>query len=90
MGSQLLEITRRTAVYISVIGQVPETDVQALENGLPVIHVLNTRELAGRTGISFDAAAGRMAPVRVNPWWSLAALALFFGVLLTHERWRLV
>lgn len=63
---------------------------RALDSGLPVIHMLNTRELSGRSGIPFDAAPGRKAPLRLNAWWSLAALALFFGVLLAHRRWRLV
>ena len=63
---------------------------RALDSGLPVIHMLNTRELSGRSGIPFDVAPGRKAPLRLNPWWSLVALALFFGVLLAHRRWRLV
>lgn len=63
---------------------------RALESGVPVIHALNIRELAGRSGIPFDALAPASAPADVRPFWLLTALALFFGVLLTHRRWRLV
>ena len=62
----------------------------ALETGVPVLHVLNVRELAAREGIAFDGAPQRLAPVDVNPWWAAFGLAVFFGVLLTHRRWRLL
>ncbi|MBT8050318.1 MAG: poly-gamma-glutamate system protein [Gammaproteobacteria bacterium] len=62
----------------------------ALSDGIPVVHVLNVRELAARSGIAFDPRVQAKAPLRVKPVWALLALSLFFGVLLTHRRWRLV
>jgi len=63
---------------------------RALDAGLPVLHLLNIRELAAREGIVLDSAPGRVAPVAVNPWWSVIGLLLFFAVVLTHRRWRLL
>jgi poly-gamma-glutamate system protein len=63
---------------------------RALDAGLPVLHLLNIRELAMREGISLDSAPGRVAPVAVSPWWSIVGLLLFFTVVLTHRRWRLL
>ena len=62
----------------------------ALEAGVPVLHLLNLEVLARRVGIPFDAAPRVGSRHRVHPAWSLAGLALFLGVLLTHRRWRLV
>lgn len=63
---------------------------QALEMGIPAIHLLNLRELSAQTGIPFDVRPRARAPLSVQPVWALLALALFFTVLLTHRRWRLV
>jgi len=62
----------------------------ALDAGLPVLHLLNIRELAALEGIVPGSAPGRVAPVAVNPWWSVLGLFLFFTVVLTHRRWRLL
>jgi poly-gamma-glutamate system protein len=63
---------------------------RALTAGLPVLHMLNIRGLAGAEGIPFDRAPARVAPARIRPAWALLGLALFFTALLTHRRWRLV
>lgn len=63
---------------------------RALATGIPVLHVLNIRELAAQSGIPFDPRAQAGAPLSVSPGWAMLALVLFFGVLLTHRRWRLV
>lgn len=63
---------------------------RALDSGIPVLHMLNIRALADREGVAFDSAPSRVAPARIRPLWALLGLALFFGVLLTHRRWRLV
>ena len=62
----------------------------ALSSGIPVVHVLNIRELAARSGIAFDSRVRAAAPLQIKPVWAVLALSLFFGVLLTHRRWRLV
>lgn len=62
----------------------------ALDKGIPVVHVLNIRELSARSGIPFDARVPSIGPLQVRRAWALLALALFFGVVLTHRRWRLV
>ena len=50
----------------------------ALESGIPVLHLLNVRELSRQVGFR--------APSR--SWlWALPSLALFFFVLATHRRW---
>lgn len=63
---------------------------RALEAGIPVLHLLDIEALARRVGIPFDGEPGLVPPRRVHPAWALAGLALFFWVLLTHRRWRLV
>ena len=62
----------------------------ALAGGIPVLHMLNLRDLSDREGIAFDSAPSRVVPAEIRPLWALLGLALFFGVLLTHRRWRLV
>jgi poly-gamma-glutamate system protein len=62
----------------------------ALQRDIAVIHLLNIRELAARTGIPLDARPDPRAPLSVRPAWALLALALCITVLLTHRRWRLV
>ncbi|MCW8927051.1 MAG: poly-gamma-glutamate system protein, partial [Xanthomonadales bacterium] len=62
---------------------------QAMRDGIPVIHMLNIRSIANTVGIPYDRAPSRAAPIRANPWWSATGLLLFFGVLLSHRRWRL-
>jgi len=61
----------------------------AMQNGIPVIHMLNIKSISGRTGIPYDSALRKMGPNQVSIGWSLAALVLFFIILLTHRRWRL-
>ena len=61
----------------------------ALENGIPVIHMLNIKALSARAGIPYDSAPGRMEPAEVNAAWSLLGLVLFFTVVLRHRRWKL-
>lgn len=63
---------------------------RALGQDVPIIHLLNIRELAAQTGIPFDARPDPRALLSVRPAWALLALALFITVLLTHRRWRLV
>ena len=61
----------------------------ALSRGIPVLHVLNIKTLAGQAGIPYDSEPRKQAPLAVSAWWSLAGVLLFFTVLLTHKRWRL-
>ena len=62
----------------------------ALERQLPVIHVLNLKRMAAGNGIPWDSEPRRRAPSGVHAGWSVAGLVLFFLIVLTHRRWRLV
>jgi len=62
---------------------------RAMQNGTPVIHMLNIRSIANTVGIPYDSKPSGAAPIRANPWWSAAGLLVFFAVLLSHRRWRL-
>jgi len=62
----------------------------ALQNDIPVIHALNLKRMAADHGIPFDSEPRRKAPASARAGWSVAGLLLFFLVVLTHRRWRLV
>lgn len=79
-------------------GPVPASDIDVAGNGIignamrnqtPVIHMLNMKSLSKMTGIPYDRPAHKIAPNRVNAWWSGVGILLFFIVLLKHRRWRL-
>jgi len=61
----------------------------AVQNGIPVIHMLNIRGIAGRYGIPYDASPRKSAPRAGSLLWPAAGLVLFFVVLFSHRRWRL-
>ena len=61
----------------------------AMRAGIPVIHMLNLRSLGNRAGIPYDTPPEKAALVRRSAGWSAAGLLVFFGVLVTHRRWRL-
>lgn len=62
---------------------------QAMRDGIPVIHMLNIRNIAARYGIPYDASTRKSAPRGGSLLWPAAGLALFFVVLLSHRRWKL-
>ena len=62
----------------------------ALGQNIPVIHVLNLKRMAAEHGIPWDSQPRPRGPSAVRAGWSLAGLLLFFIVVLTHRRWRLV
>ena len=79
-------------------GLVPATQVSAAGNGvigtamqnhIPVIHMLNMKSLCNMVGIPYDAEPRQVAPTSVNKWWSVVGVILFFAVLLRHRRWKL-
>jgi len=61
----------------------------AMQNDIPVIHMLNIKSICERAGIPYDSAPRKRGPNQVSIGWSIAGLVLFFIVLLTHKRWRL-
>ena len=61
----------------------------AMQNNIPVIHMLNIRSLSNMVGIPYDTPPRKMAPAHVSKWWSLIGVVLFFTVLLRHRRWGL-
>ena len=61
----------------------------AMQNDIPVLHMLNMRSLSSAQGIPYDSAPRPLAPVQMSGWWSAAGLFIFFAILLTHRRWML-
>ena len=61
----------------------------AMQNHIPVIHMLNMKSLGNMTGIPYDTEPRQVAPRRVSAWWSIVGVVLFFAVLLRHRRWKL-
>ena len=61
----------------------------AMQNGIPVIHMLNIKSISDRVGIPYDSVPRRMAHGQTGIGWSLAGLVLFFIIVFTHRRWRL-
>jgi poly-gamma-glutamate system protein len=50
----------------------------ALSDGVPVLHLLNVRELSRQVGMSSNSS---------NLIWQAAGLIVFLAVLITHRRW---
>mgnify|MGYP001823862031 FL=1 len=61
----------------------------AMQNGVPVIHMLNIKSISDRVGIPYDSVPRKAAPGQLSVAWSLCGIALFFIVVFTHRRWRL-
>jgi len=61
----------------------------AMQNDIPVIHMLNIKSISSMVGIPYDSPPRLTAPTRASTWWSGAGLILFFAVLAVHRRWRL-
>lgn len=61
----------------------------AMQNNIPVIHMLNIKSISDRVGIPYDGKPRKTGPAQVSISWSLIGLVVFFIVLLTHRRWRL-
>jgi poly-gamma-glutamate system protein len=61
----------------------------AMQDNIPVIHMLNLRSLSHVTGIPYDAPPRSRAPVKPGKWWSGAGVLLFIIVVLGHRRWKL-
>ena len=61
----------------------------AMQNNIPVMHMLNIKSIGERLGIPYDSKPRKMGPAQVRVGWSLLGLVLFFIVLFTHRRWRL-
>jgi poly-gamma-glutamate system protein len=61
----------------------------AMQNGIPVIHMLNIKSISDRVGIPYDSVPRKAAPGQLSVAWSLCGIALFFIVVFTHRRWRL-
>lgn len=60
---------------------------EALQAGIPVLHMLGVKKLAEENGIPWDAESFVKIKPASRPSWSVAGLALFFTVLCTHKRW---
>ena len=61
----------------------------AMQNNIPVIHMLNIKSISDRVGIPYDGTPRKRGPDQQSVLWSLAAIMLFFIVLFTHRRWRM-
>ncbi len=54
----------------------------AMQNDIPVIHMLNIKSISERVGIPYDSKPSKMGPGQVGIVWSLLGLALFIIILL--------
>jgi poly-gamma-glutamate system protein len=61
----------------------------AMQNHIPVIHMLNIKSISERVGIPYDSKPSKMGLGQAGIVWSLLGLALFIIILFTHRRWRL-
>ena len=62
---------------------------QALKQGLPVVHFLNLRKLAGQAGIPYDAEPAPRGPARAAHLWFALGLLAYGLVLWFHRRWQI-
>jgi len=60
----------------------------ALESGIPVLHFLGLRRLAGEAGIPYDGAPVAIFLQNRGTAASVSGLAFFFLYLLHHPRWK--
>ncbi len=61
----------------------------AIENDIPVIHMLNIKAISNKAGISYDSPPRKIAPNKVSSLWSILGVVLFVTVMWTHRRWVL-
>lgn len=61
----------------------------ALQEGWPVLHLLNLAEVARREGIPFDGRPVRRGPAPFRRLRALAGGALFLLLLVRYRRWEL-
>ncbi len=61
----------------------------AIENDIPVIHMLNLKAISNKAGISYDSPPRKIAPNKVSSLWSILGVILFVTVMWTHRRWLL-
>jgi poly-gamma-glutamate system protein len=62
----------------------------ALNNHIPVIHMLNMKRLSAQVGIPFDSEPRKYAPEQFSLFWSAVGLCFFLFVLWRYRRWKLV
>ena len=62
---------------------------EAIAAGIPVLHMLNMKQLAYECGIPWDPASFGKLRRGTRPLPALLGLALFALVLCTHRRWRI-
>ena len=61
---------------------------KVLQNGTPVLHLLNMRALALESGIPWDADQFVKMRAGSSVWLSILGLLLFAAVLIRHKRWE--
>jgi len=61
----------------------------AMQNKIPVIHMLNIKSLGAMVGIPYDTAPRDMATAPVSKWWSFPGVLIIVIVVSIHRRWRL-
>lgn len=62
---------------------------RSLESGIPVIHILDVRSLARKTGIPYDGKPEKAPPRRIPRSLSLAGVLAWSMFLLGFRRWSL-
>lgn len=63
---------------------------RALEEDLPVLHMLNLKRLSTQVGIAFDSEPTKLAPTRGSLLWSFVGVLIFLVVLWRYRRWQVV
>jgi poly-gamma-glutamate system protein len=62
----------------------------ALNDGLPVIHMLHLKRLCAEVGLPFDSEPTKQAPNRISFLGAIAGILIFLIALLRYRRWRLI
>ena len=60
---------------------------RALEMGIPVIHLLNLKELCELTGVPYDSPPGYRISKWKFPLFSIAGIAAFLIIIYRYRRW---
>lgn len=61
----------------------------ALDEGMPVIHMLNLKRLSTQVGIPYDSKPEKYLPGQSSLLWSAIGLSVFLIVMWFYRRWQL-
>ena len=61
----------------------------ALDEGMPVIHMLNLKRLSTQIGLPYDSKPEKYLPGKSSLLWSVVGLSVFLIVMWRYRRWQL-